>query len=107
MALQGTVVDGPIPAPFLAPALPKAAAPAPAAEPLSAADETSPISFLIKGITDLANRTGGRRLAQQPQPVVQEPEQPGPRQAPAPGVTLSLALRGETKETFAPKQVRP
>ncbi len=67
------MVDGPVPAPFLAPTLPKAAAPAPAAEPLPAADETSPISFLIKGITDLANRTGGRRLAQQP------PQQPGPQ----------------------------
>ncbi len=53
-----------MPAPFLAPALPKEAAPA--AAPIPSADETSPISFLIKGITDLANRTGGRRLAQQP-----------------------------------------
>ena len=99
---QGTAVDGPIPAPFLAPALPKA--PAPAAAPIPAADENTPLSFLIKGITALAN--SGRRLsAQKAQQTADEPERPGPRQSPAPGVTLSLALRGETKDSFAPKEV--
>ncbi len=76
--VQGAVVDGPVPAPFLAPAMPKAAAPA--AAPLSAAamDENTPLSFLIKGITDLANRTG-RKLSQEPGAQQPGPQVPGLR----------------------------
>ena len=59
--LQGTVVDGPVPAPFLAPAMPKTAAPV--AAPMPSAQPDTPLSFLIKGITDLAN--SGRKLSQQ------------------------------------------
>ena len=97
-------MDGPVPAPFLAPAMPKAAAPAAAPLPAAALDENTPLSFLIKGITNLANGAVGRKLSEQPQQH-QEEQQAGPRQAPAPGVTISLALQGETKESFAPKKV--
>ncbi len=86
--------------------MPKAAAPAAAPLPAEAMNENTPLSFLIKGITDLANRTGRKLSAQQQQQQEEEEEpQSGPHQAPAPGVLVSMALQGETKETFAPKEV--
>jgi hypothetical protein len=85
--MQGAQVLGPVPAPFLAPAKPKVAAPAMAPAPAAAALPDTPLSFLIKGITNLAeqastaaNSGSGRRLQQQPA----RPGQPGPQQ-PAPG----------------------
>ena len=83
--MQGAQVLGPVPAPFLAPAKPKHLAPAMAPAPAAAAlPDASPLSFLIKGITNLAeqasaaaNSGSGRRLQQQPA----QPSQPQPGQA--------------------------
>jgi len=51
---QGAAVDGPVPAPFLAPAISKEEAPALAPTPSQDIPDT-PLSFLIKGITDIAD----------------------------------------------------
>ena len=51
--MQGAEVLGPVPAPFLAPAKPKALPPAVA--PVAAMPDT-PLSFLIKGITNFAEQ---------------------------------------------------
>ena len=70
--MQGAQVLGPVPAPFLAPAKPKHLPPAVA--PVAAMPDT-PLSFLIKGITNFAeqasaaanaNSNSGRKLQQQP-----------------------------------------
>ena len=73
--MQGAQVLGPVPAPFLAPAKPKPPPPAPA--PVAAMPDT-PLSFLIKGITNFAEQASaaanahsaganpGRKLQQQP-----------------------------------------
>ena len=74
--MQGAEVLGPVPAPFLAPAKPKHLPPAVA--PVAAMPDT-PLSFLIKGITNFAEQASaaanansasganpGRKLQQQP-----------------------------------------
>ena len=92
--MQGAEVLGPVPAPFLAPAKPKHLPPAVA--PVAAMPDT-PLSFLIKGITNFAeqasaaanaNSASGRKLQQQPA----RPQQPGPQQPAQPHVSCMQSL---------------